>query len=540
MPFLAAAVPAILGGAASAGVGVAANAALNGQGGQKGSGFQAPGLDVTQSGGSMSTPTYSGALTPAQQAQLAAMSPQDAYKAQQTMQQQNLIANSTPHGQLVMPTTGAQVQQAEGQTQAGLQNSANFVAGLQGQNGIQNQSDVFSQQQSLANQLAGANAVGGQEQLAAQLQSQAQGGGPNPAQAMLAQATGANTANQAALMASQRGASSNVGLLGRQAAMQGAANQQNAVGQGASMQAQQSLAAQNQLQNLYGTQLGAQQQQQNLLGNTASTQVNQLAGANQAFNSAAQGNQAQLINALQGQNQNLLSQQATQTGANAQIANTNAQAQNNLTSGIIGGAAQGIGGAIATGLGGPASGASNLPSVQTGSTASGNPMTPQGVMQGPVSAPGATSSNTGVTFAQGGEVENPKMAAVSQGNRFPSHVMLPPHLQEVATLYHGNKFGDVGQVPHFWNGGQAQSMKQGGKVPGKAPMKGDHPENDTVKAKLSPGEVVIPKSVMESSDPVAGAAQFVAAIQKKKGAAGNPQSDFKSALQRAMKERKNK
>lgn len=50
-------------------------------------------------------------------------------------------------------------------------------------------------------------------------------------------------------------------------------------------------------------------------------------------------------------------------------------------------------------------------------------------------------------------------------------------------------------------GGEA-SCKEGGKVPGKAKVKGDSPENDTVKAKLSPGELVIPRSMVNQPDNV--------------------------------------
>ena len=45
------------------------------------------------------------------------------------------------------------------------------------------------------------------------------------------------------------------------------------------------------------------------------------------------------------------------------------------------------------------------------------------------------------------------------------------------------------------------AMLAGGRVPGKAPFKGNNYANDIVKAHLSPGEFVVPKSVMESEDP---------------------------------------
>ena len=52
-------------------------------------------------------------------------------------------------------------------------------------------------------------------------------------------------------------------------------------------------------------------------------------------------------------------------------------------------------------------------------------------------------------------------------------------------------------------GGAAALMASGGKVPGQAPVTGDSPKNDIVNAKLSPGELVIPRSVvMQGPDAV--------------------------------------
>jgi hypothetical protein len=53
-----------------------------------------------------------------------------------------------------------------------------------------------------------------------------------------------------------------------------------------------------------------------------------------------------------------------------------------------------------------------------------------------------------------------------------------------------------GMVPGYACGGM--QMKQGGQVPGHAQVPGDSPSNDTVHAKLSPGEVVIPRSMVQS------------------------------------------
>lgn len=64
--------------------------------------------------------------------------------------------------------------------------------------------------------------------------------------------------------------------------------------------------------------------------------------------------------------------------------------------------------------------------------------------------------------------------------------------------------GDVSDASSMfaYNGGQAPdnrlNFKAGGHVPGSANVPGDHPANDTVKAVLSPGEIVIPRTLAKS------------------------------------------
>ncbi len=65
--------------------------------------------------------------------------------------------------------------------------------------------------------------------------------------------------------------------------------------------------------------------------------------------------------------------------------------------------------------------------------------------------------------------------------------------------------------------GQHIAMRRGGMVPGVAEAPGDDYANDTVPAMLSPGEVVVPRSIMQSEDPAKHAAAFVQAIMAKKG-----------------------
>lgn len=65
------------------------------------------------------------------------------------------------------------------------------------------------------------------------------------------------------------------------------------------------------------------------------------------------------------------------------------------------------------------------------------------------------------------------------------------------------KFGseqDTNPLNHYAQGGMVQEecMKNGGQVPGHAPVPGDSSRNDTVHAKLSPGEIVVPRSIVQS------------------------------------------
>jgi len=71
--------------------------------------------------------------------------------------------------------------------------------------------------------------------------------------------------------------------------------------------------------------------------------------------------------------------------------------------------------------------------------------------------------------------------------------------------------------PMATGGNVGDALKAGGHVPGQAKVAGDSYKNDTVNAKLSPGEIVIPRSVINSKDPIKGSAEFVRAVLAKKG-----------------------
>ncbi len=357
-------------------------------------------------------------------------------------------------------------------------NASTDLAAQQAQGGLQ-------QQQALLQALQGQGGIGNQSQVYNQLQGIAAGQGPNPAQAALAQATQANTANQAALMAGQRGAGANAGLLARQAAMQGAANQQNSIGQAATLQAQQSLNA-----------LGA-------AGNLANQQVGQQIGATTGLNQAAQGEQQQLLGQLANQNQLAVQQQGGQNATNAGIAGINAKGQQ----GAIGGALGGLGSAIGTALAGqPTQAPQNiLKPLDTVSTSpTGGPAIAQGQAFGPqLKAHGGMIQG----YAQGGHID-PKHSPKSKVGQ---HLKKVPALVSPGEVYLSpTKAKSVAE-------GKANPLESGEKIKGKAAVKGDSLKNDTVKKTLTAGGVVIPRSVMESKDPAANAAKFVAAHMSKHG-----------------------
>lgn len=76
-------------------------------------------------------------------------------------------------------------------------------------------------------------------------------------------------------------------------------------------------------------------------------------------------------------------------------------------------------------------------------------------------------------------------------------------------------------------GAAAFGVAHGAEIEGRAKHDGDHEDNDTVPAMLSPGEIVLPRSVAQDPDAEQKAAEFVHAIKKHKkmyngGVVGSP------------------
>ena len=368
---------------------------------------------------------------------------------------------------VLKPTTVNQANTAYQGVQSGLNQQQQFLEALQAQQGLQNQSNVYNQ---LANVAAGQ--------------------GPNPAQAMLSNATGANVANQAALMASQRGSNANAGLMARQAAQQGAGIQQQAAGQGAALQAQQSLNA------LSG------------MGAMANQQAQQQQAATAGMTEAQLASQQNLLNSIAQQNNAAVGMQSNINNANANLAGGVMGQQGNILGGLMTGAGIGMmmaqGGQVDPTIGQgllevqplkpigseqASKGAEKLGKA-TGSYIKDYFSSP-GVSGSPMSGGGPGMMRPVAGFASGGQVP----ALLSPGEKY-----LPP--QAVKQVANG-----------------ANPMQVGKTIPGKPKVGGakDSYANDTVKATLQEGGIVLPRSVTKSSKPDRNAEAFVKAILAKKG-----------------------
>ncbi len=448
---------------------------------------------------------------------------------------------------------------------------------LAGANGVGAQVGALYGQGDLNSQLAMANGVGAQSQaignlqgLSGQYQDIANGGGPNPAQAMLNQQTGNNIANQAALLAGQRGAGANIGLMARQIGQQGAGMQQQAVGQAATMQANQQLAALGQIGaaqqaagnlatnqvaaqqsglgqqanigaglvgaqqagigqqanigagvanqqqagiNAQGTlaaqQVAAQQAQQQMLANQAQNQVqnqqaavnaatgqtNTIAGQEIGQTNANTANQLQNLNqqqnAINAYNSNMTAGQNSMNAANSQVAATKAQGQNQVFGGLLGAAgvaaaAPAVAGAAAhLADGGEVEGSRSQVAAKAFKESQDKPVQGAAPFIETGSVPQAPVVQNGPTSSFG---------------------------QFLVNRVSGAQMAQGGQIHDYRGGGNVKASKPSEK----ATVKGNSYANDKIKAVVSEGEVVIPRSIMQSKDPARGAADFVAKVLAKK------------------------
>jgi hypothetical protein len=456
---------------------------------------------------------------------------------------------------IAQPTTTGQAQTAYGQTQQGLQQQQAFLQALQGQGGLGNQSSVFGQQQNLANMMQGVAA----------------GTGPNPARAQLNQATGANIAATTAALAGARGAGANPALMARTAARQGADTQQQAAGQGALLEAQQQIAG-----------MGALATQQQNMAQMANQQVANEAAATNAYSTAAQNQQQNLLASINAQNQANVAMQSNINNANAGIQGITAQGQQGLLGGLLGGAGS-VMGLAATGgrvkhsqignnpqayadgggvepvqrtnapkideeskfnvdMGVPA--VSGAGAIQKGMTQLG-----AGIDKMRKGKPGAKDATAPVASATAGtgDLTNPYSTPVGMQTGFertPTNFGGLSSTGERPALPNTNYnlgMASGGKVPALVSPGekylspeQAQDVLKGkenpmnGKtIPGKAKVKGDSYANDTVPVTLEEGGCVIPRSVLQSDQPMKNAIKFVHAHMKKMAKGGKVENEKK-------------
>lgn len=385
-------------------------------------------------------------------------------------------------GAPVMPsiqqgTTAANVQGAQTGAANSLQSQQALLSALQGQGGLAAQNNAMNAYQNIAN-----------------------GTGPNPAQAMLNQQTGQNVADQSAMMAGQRGAGANVGLMARQAAQQGAATQQQAVGQGATMQANQQLNA-----------LAGQAGMANQMAGQQIGQVNNNASAQLA-------NQQAMQNALAGINNANVGGQGNVNAANAGLAQSVMQAK----SGLFGGLMNGAGGlASSFGQGGGSGAADTTGSTHYDAQAGDTGGYAEGGMISNLAEGGMPQPAQGPQSSFGQYVTN---YSDNQNKPLPIEAPLKPSGGSSG----GGDLGTITSIASlFAEGGLAET---GGKVEAenpsqKAVVAGDSYANDKIPAKLSEGEFVLTREVMNSPDPVAAAAKMVADhLQNRKAV---PKENFK-------------
>jgi hypothetical protein len=234
--------------------------------------------------------------------------------------------------------------------------------------------------------------------------------------------------------------------------------------------------------------LAAQQGAAALQGQIGNQITNQQAAANQLFGLGA--------GATNTQNANLISNYGMAQGINSQVAQANANAVNTTQSGLLGGISS-----LAALF---AEGGEVKPLPKVRGYADG----------GAVSFAGQYLNSSPV---ESGEFATPG-SSVGQSAPLAQTTLPVPKGPEAKDVTKGVE-GIAGTVKSFMSkGGRTPfTAAQGKEVPGKAKIHGDNLKNDTVPAMLSPGEIVLPRHVVQGSNAPQRAAAFVQAIQAKQG-----------------------
>lgn len=382
-------------------------------------------------------------------------------------QYQNYMAQNAAYGNQALPQNVLNMNQANN-----VNNRQNVLDNRLSTN--MNQDINFGTQGSM----------GQQQGLIDQILQQGQGFGPNPALDQLRMTTDQNTRAAAGLIGSQHG---NPALGLRLASQNMAGANQQAAGQGALQAAQQQIAAQQLGGGLLGQQIGQQTQQgalnaqnQQQYAALLAQQLGQQRGQD-IQQSSAQGQAGLGLLGQRDQAQQNYQNMVNGVYSNMNNVNAGVAAQNAQTAGTYGQA--GMAG-ISSALGSAASGGTK-PMNQGGMV---NPF------QNHVAQKLAGGGTAGSYMAFQGQ--DPMSQFLGVGGNTDLNQSSSGLSSGLATKLHSlfaspQAMGDFNAAPAM--------ASEGGKILGKAKVDADSLKNDNVPALLSPGEVVIPRSAMKSS-----------------------------------------
>lgn len=351
------------------------------------------------------------------------------------------------------------------------------------------------------------------------------GGGQEFLNQLMNEQSNANTANTGAV-----NAAANNAQLALQAMTQGGQLGGQLQGQSNQMAQAQAQAAQQVAE--YNSQLQSMANQYNT-GNANAAQAQNLAQAQQIGNAnVGNANARTQYNAqLPGQEYNMQMQKAGGLagayGNLGQLKQQQAAGQNQFIGGLIGSGAT-LGGDYMLGQGLSNSGALKQPAY-TGS----NYGQSTDILKN--NLPGSNSGSSLSLYADGGEVPDADMDSMNQAMRIlksgkyddQSQKAIPvPGPSERNEIYKSpsgkQRAAHVMTAAHggemcYAEGGEIHDheicMELGGKVPGQAQVPGDSTQNDTIHAKLSPHEIVLPRTVSQAPDAPQKAAEFVGQIK---------------------------
>lgn len=340
-----------------------------------------------------------------------------------------------------------------------------------------------------------------QQGLIDQVLAQGRGEGPNPALDQLRLTTDQNVRQQAAMAAGAKGI--NPALAARLVGQQGAGIQQQSAGQAALQAAQQQVAAQQLGGGLLGQQIGQRTQQAGINAQQQALYAQLLAGTlgqqrGQDITQASNQGQAGLNLLTANTNAEALRRQAQQAYQN-QIANiynsmnavnAGVASQNAATNFQYGqGAMAGLSSALGAGLGMNEGGMVDpFKSAIRKKMADGGMANFLNYQQDPMAAMYGQLSQSAAAVNKAGEQGTKSMQNLSLGLGEKLKGIFDKGPIEMA---------DQSATPAVLT---MMAASDGGKVEGNAKVEGDSEENDIVPALLSPGEIVIPRSALESPE----------------------------------------